>query len=66
MRAGLESLDRFAVWREDGSRMIEACQSPVWDTCLATIALADAGRTGRLAETTVSGTMVCRAQQPKS
>ena len=35
MRAGLESLDRFAVWREDGARMIEACQSPVWDTCLA-------------------------------
>ena len=24
-------------------RMVEACQSPVWDTCLATIALADAG-----------------------
>ncbi|MEV4970912.1 squalene--hopene cyclase [Streptomyces scopuliridis] len=45
MRAGLESLDRFAVWREDGARMIEACQSPVWDTCLATIALADAGLT---------------------
>ncbi|MFI1797346.1 squalene--hopene cyclase [Streptomyces sp. NPDC020379] len=43
LRAGLESLDRFAVWREDGSRMIEACQSPVWDTCLAAIALADAG-----------------------
>ncbi|MER6097560.1 squalene--hopene cyclase [Streptomyces sp. NPDC001728] len=43
MRAGLESLDRFAVRGEDGSRMIEACQSPVWDTCLATIALADAG-----------------------
>ncbi|MGW4162574.1 squalene--hopene cyclase [Streptomyces sp. NPDC004788] len=43
MRAGLESLDRFAVTREDGARMIEACQSPVWDTCLATIALADAG-----------------------
>ncbi|MER6694286.1 squalene--hopene cyclase, partial [Streptomyces minutiscleroticus] len=43
MRAGLQSLDRFAVWREDGSRMIEACQSPVWDTCLATVALADAG-----------------------
>ncbi|MFD9637559.1 squalene--hopene cyclase, partial [Streptomyces violascens] len=54
MRAGLESLDRFAVWREDGppgpdgpggapTRMIEACQSPVWDTCLAVIALADAG-----------------------
>ncbi|MGW0699810.1 squalene--hopene cyclase [Streptomyces sp. NPDC002867] len=46
MRAGLESLVRFAVWYEqDGLpvRMIEACQSPVWDTCLATIALADAG-----------------------
>ncbi|RLV10306.1 squalene--hopene cyclase [Streptomyces griseocarneus] len=43
LRAGLASLDRFAVWREDGARMIEACQSPVWDTCLATIALADAG-----------------------
>ncbi|MFJ4918978.1 squalene--hopene cyclase [Streptomyces sp. NPDC088725] len=43
MRAGLASLDRFAVWRDDGARMIEACQSPVWDTCLAAIALADAG-----------------------
>ncbi|MFF0205570.1 squalene--hopene cyclase [Streptomyces sp. NPDC005017] len=43
MREGLASLDRFAVWRADGARMIEACQSPVWDTCLATIALADAG-----------------------
>ncbi|SEP58353.1 squalene-hopene/tetraprenyl-beta-curcumene cyclase [Streptomyces sp. yr375] len=43
MRAGLASFDRYAVWREDGARMIEACQSPVWDTCLATIALADAG-----------------------
>ncbi|AOT62149.1 MULTISPECIES: squalene--hopene cyclase [Streptomyces] len=43
MRAGLASLDRFAVHREDGARMVEACQSPVWDTCLAAIALADAG-----------------------
>ncbi|MFF4222220.1 squalene--hopene cyclase [Streptomyces sp. L500] len=47
LRAGLESLDRFAVWHEDEDgapvRMIEACQSPVWDTCLATTALADAG-----------------------
>ncbi|MGW7466576.1 squalene--hopene cyclase [Streptomyces xantholiticus] len=46
MRAGLESLDRFAVHHEEEGlpvRMIEACQSPVWDTCLATIALADAG-----------------------
>ncbi|AZK97553.1 MULTISPECIES: squalene--hopene cyclase [Streptomyces] len=47
MRAGIESLDRFAIWEktETGApvRMIEACQSPVWDTCLATVALADAG-----------------------
>jgi squalene-hopene/tetraprenyl-beta-curcumene cyclase len=43
VKAGLDSLDRFAIWPEDGVRMIEACQSPVWDTCLATIALADAG-----------------------
>ncbi|MFC4034653.1 squalene--hopene cyclase [Streptomyces polygonati] len=43
VRAGLDSLDRFAVWPEEGVRMIEACQSPVWDTCLAAIALADAG-----------------------
>ncbi|MFF5447748.1 squalene--hopene cyclase [Streptomyces sp. NPDC012888] len=48
MRAGLESLDRFAVWHEEGPdgepvRMVEACQSPVWDTCLAAVALVDAG-----------------------
>ncbi|MFE9390833.1 squalene--hopene cyclase [Streptomyces sp. NPDC006784] len=43
MRAGLESLDRFAVWTDERTRMVEACQSPVWDTCLAAIALADAG-----------------------
>ncbi|MBB5936650.1 squalene--hopene cyclase [Streptomyces zagrosensis] len=47
LRAGLASLERFAVWRKDENgdpvRMVEACQSPVWDTCLATIALADAG-----------------------
>jgi len=29
--------------RENGMRWIEACQSPVWDTCLAAQALADAG-----------------------
>ncbi|WP_327359455.1 squalene--hopene cyclase [Streptomyces sp. NBC_01304] len=43
MRAGLASLDTFAVWREDGARMIEIAQSPVWDTSLAVCALADAG-----------------------
>jgi squalene-hopene/tetraprenyl-beta-curcumene cyclase len=42
MRAGLDGLDRFTI-EADGSRRLEACQSPVWDTALATIALADAG-----------------------
>ena len=46
LRAGLESLDRFAVWPDEDTRMVEACQSPVWDTCLASIALADAGLPG--------------------
>jgi squalene-hopene/tetraprenyl-beta-curcumene cyclase len=42
MRRGLEGLDRFMV--EDGSsRRLEACQSPVWDTALAVVALGDAG-----------------------
>ncbi|CAM5327076.1 squalene--hopene cyclase [Kitasatospora aureofaciens] len=43
MKAGLASFDRFTVHTEDGMRWMEACQSPVWDTCLATIALVDAG-----------------------
>lgn len=47
LREGLASLDRFAIWYEDAEgrpvRMIEACQSPVWDTCLAAVALVDAG-----------------------
>ena len=39
---GLAAFDRYTV-SEDGMRWIEACQSPVWDTCLAMQALADAG-----------------------
>jgi len=38
----LEGLEGFTI-RRDGQRWLEACQSPVWDTALATIALADAG-----------------------
>ena len=42
MRKGLAGLDTFTI--EDGAgRRIEACQSPVWDTALALIALLDAG-----------------------
>ncbi|GAA2133377.1 squalene--hopene cyclase [Kitasatospora kazusensis] len=43
MKAGLASFERFTVHTEDGGRWMEACQSPVWDTGLATIALRDAG-----------------------
>ncbi|HVU76424.1 MAG TPA: squalene--hopene cyclase [Gaiellaceae bacterium] len=42
IRKGLEGLDRFTI-EDDRGRRIEACQSPVWDTCLAVIALLDAG-----------------------
>ncbi|WP_131742279.1 squalene--hopene cyclase [Actinomadura roseirufa] len=42
VRRGLAGLDRFTI-RENGTRRLEACQSPVWDTVLAMIALADAG-----------------------
>jgi len=42
MRTGLEGLDRFMIDEPD-SRRLEACQSPVWDTALAVVALADAG-----------------------
>jgi squalene-hopene/tetraprenyl-beta-curcumene cyclase len=53
MRRGLEGLAHFMVEDRDDSRgvgapagpsrRLEACQSPVWDTALAMIALSDAG-----------------------
>ncbi len=47
IRRGLEGLDGFTILERpddpDGVRRLEACQSPVWDTALAVIALADAG-----------------------
>jgi squalene-hopene/tetraprenyl-beta-curcumene cyclase len=46
MQRGLRGLDRFTI-TEDGPdgpvRRLEACQSPVWDTVLTMIGLADAG-----------------------
>ncbi|HEU5361840.1 MAG TPA: squalene--hopene cyclase [Gaiellaceae bacterium] len=42
IRKGLAGLDVFTIEDEAGRR-IEACQSPVWDTVLALIALLDAG-----------------------
>ncbi|MGZ4771761.1 MAG: squalene--hopene cyclase, partial [Ilumatobacteraceae bacterium] len=44
IRAAFDGLDRFSVWDDGGRvRRLEACQSPVWDTALALVALADAG-----------------------
>ncbi len=53
VRRGLEGLERFMVEDRDDpdgvgapagpSRRLEACQSPVWDTALALVALGDAG-----------------------
>jgi squalene-hopene/tetraprenyl-beta-curcumene cyclase len=45
LKAALNGLDRFTI-HEDGLRRLEACQSPVWDTALAMIALSDAGLAG--------------------
>jgi squalene-hopene/tetraprenyl-beta-curcumene cyclase len=43
MRRGLEGLGAFTIDEPDGFQRLEACQSPVWDTALAIIALSDAG-----------------------
>jgi squalene-hopene/tetraprenyl-beta-curcumene cyclase len=47
MRAAIDGLEGFTIVEGAGSRdvirRLEACQSPVWDTALAVIALADAG-----------------------
>ncbi len=42
MRRAFDGLDRFTIV-EDDVRRLEACQSPVWDTALAVVALSDAG-----------------------
>jgi squalene-hopene/tetraprenyl-beta-curcumene cyclase len=46
MQAGFAGLDRFTLDDDERGRRIEACQSPVWDTALATVALHDAGVPG--------------------
>ena len=46
IQRGLAGLDRFTIWEQTAQgpiRRLEACQSPVWDTVLALIALRDAG-----------------------
>jgi squalene-hopene/tetraprenyl-beta-curcumene cyclase len=49
MARGLEGLKRFTIIEdspEGPTRRLEACQSPVWDTVLAMVALGDAGVAG--------------------
>ncbi len=46
VRRGLEAIERFGVLDGEGFR-IEACQSPVWDSALSLIGLADSGHDGR-------------------
>ena len=43
IQRGLAGLEKFAI-DDGGTRRLEACQSPVWDTALALIALADSGQ----------------------
>ncbi len=42
LRAALAGLEDFVI-HDDRGRRVEACQSPVWDTALAIVALTDAG-----------------------
>jgi squalene-hopene/tetraprenyl-beta-curcumene cyclase len=42
MRKGLDGIEGFLI-NEGDVRRLEACQSPLWDTALAMIALTDAG-----------------------
>ncbi|MDA8318127.1 MAG: squalene--hopene cyclase [Actinomycetota bacterium] len=42
LAAALSGLEGFII-RDERGRRLEACQSPVWDTALGVIALADAG-----------------------
>ncbi len=44
MERGLDGMQNFTI--EEEPRRVEACQSPVWDTCLSLIALHDAGVPG--------------------
>jgi squalene-hopene/tetraprenyl-beta-curcumene cyclase len=42
LAAALRGIDGFTI-HDDKGRRVEACQSPVWDTALALVALADCG-----------------------
>ena len=42
LKRGLEGFEGFAI-EEDGTWRVQACVSPVWDTCLGLIGLMDSG-----------------------
>ena len=42
IKAAFDGLEGFVI-HDDRGRRVEACQSPVWDTALAVVALSDAG-----------------------
>ncbi len=46
IRKGLEAIERFGILDGEGFR-VEACQSPVWDSALSLIGLADSGHGGK-------------------
>ena len=48
LKAAIDGFDdTFALHPDGGERLrIQACLSPIWDTCLAAVALADAGAAG--------------------
>ncbi|MCM3886038.1 squalene--hopene cyclase [Frankia sp. R82] len=50
LTAALQALEDYSVEMPQGARMVEASQSPIWDTALAMIALADAGETAGIAD----------------
>jgi squalene-hopene/tetraprenyl-beta-curcumene cyclase len=49
MAKGLEGLEGFTI-RQGEMRRMEACQSPVWDTALALVALGDCSAAGQATE----------------
>ena len=61
MKAAFAGLDEFTI-TEGGVRRLEACQSPVWDTALAMIALSDAGLPGDHEALRRAGDLLLREQ----
>ena len=67
IRRGLAGLDRFTITEDtpDGPiRRLEACQSPVWDTVLAMLALSDAGLAADHPALTTAGGWVLAEDMP--